>query len=56
MHSAHERLKSSVVLDPDQMNPEPDPECQVNKDPDPGFWWPKIERKKYTRKIIFFVI
>ncbi len=26
---------------------------QVNLDPDPGFWWPKIEEEKNTAKIFY---
>ncbi len=30
-----------------------DPAFQVNPDPDPGVWWPKIKGKKCTWKIFF---
>ncbi len=49
----NERLESSVA-DPDQMKP--DPEFQVILDPDPRFWWPKVERKKYTWQIILSLV
>ncbi len=39
------------------MNPEPDPEFQVNLDPDSGFWWPKFERKIHLKNVFcLFVI
>ncbi len=38
-------------MDPDLLNSDPDPAFQVKPDsgPDPGFRWPKIE-KKYSWK------
>ncbi len=38
------------------MNPDPDPAFQVNPDtdPDPVFWWPIIEEKKYSWNFFFF--
>ncbi len=33
------------VADPDQLNPEPDPAIQVNRDSDPRLWWPKMLKK-----------
>ncbi len=33
---------------------DPDPAFQVNLEPDPGFWWSKIEKNKDEQKIIFF--
>jgi hypothetical protein len=32
------------------------PAFQLNSDPDPGFWWPNIEEKKYNWKKIYFLI
>jgi hypothetical protein len=40
-------------VDPDSMNPDPDkdPAFDVNPNPDPGFWWPKSEKKNTAENL-----
>ncbi len=66
-------MTGTSVVDPDTLNPDLGPALKVNEDtetdpvpnPDPGFWWPKIERKKtaenllkifFDKKLLFIVL
>jgi hypothetical protein len=45
------------VVNPDSLDPDPDPALQVNPItdpvPDPGFWWPKLENNTADLKLQF---
>ncbi len=54
--TVHFRTKcnlSCIVVDLDSLNPDPDPAFQVN--PDPRFWWPKIEEKMLKKFYYLFL-
>ena len=38
--------------EPDSLNPDPAFQVNPDTDPDPGFWWPKTDRKNYSRNLL----
>ncbi len=44
----------SRVEDPNSLNPDLDEAFQVNPNPDPGFWWPKVKEQNIA-KILYIL-